>query len=110
MRALLDVNVWVALIDPAHPHHSIAQDWFGTHNKGFATCPITQNGVLRIMASPSYDSGNDGQYSYPMLFGLLKTTLAKINHRFWPDNISLLDALNFNHDTIHSHKQVTDIY
>ena len=110
MRALLDVNVWIALIDPAHPHHPIAQDWFGVYNQGFASCPLVQNGVLRIMANPSYDAGDDGQFAYPMLFDLLKRSIAKINHVFWSDNISLLDELHFNHHTILSHKQLTDIY
>jgi toxin-antitoxin system PIN domain toxin len=110
MRALLDVNVWISLIDPAHPHHRLAQDWFGAYNKGFASCPIIQNGVLRIMASPSYDSGDDGQYSYPMLFDLFKTSISKVNHSFWPDSISLLSASHFNHDMIMSDKQLTDIY
>lgn len=110
MRALLDVNVWIALIDPAHPHHEIAQHWFGKYEDGFSSCPIVQNGVLRIMANPSYDSGDDEQFSYPMLFDLYKTSLSKVNHEFWPDDVSLLSAQHFNHDTIHSHKQLTDIY
>ncbi len=110
MRALLDVNVWIALIDPAHPHHDIAQSWFGAYSDGFASCPIVQNGVLRIMASPSYDSGDDGPFSYPMLFNLYKTSIDNVNHQFWGDKVSLLDATYFNHDTIHSHKQLTDIY
>jgi uncharacterized protein len=110
MRALLDVNIWIALIDPYHPHHALAQNWFGSYPSGFASCPIIQNGVLRIMANPKYYTSDDTQYAYPMLFSLLKTSLVKINHHFWPDNISLLDDLHFNHSTIHSHKQLTDIY
>jgi uncharacterized protein len=110
MRALLDVNVWIALIDPAHPHHDVAQNWFGRYEGGFSSCPIVQNGVLRIMANPSYDSGDDGQYTYPMLFDLYKTSINKVNHEFWPDDVSLLNPQHFNHDTIHSHKQLTDIY
>jgi toxin-antitoxin system PIN domain toxin len=110
MRALLDVNVWIALIDPAHPHHQLAQTWFGEYSEGFASCPIVQNGVLRIMANPAYDSGEDGQFGYPMLFGLFKTSVLKVNHEFWPDSVSLLNESHFNHDTIHSHKQLTDIY
>lgn len=110
MRALLDVNVWIALIDTAHPHHELAQHWFGEYFDGFASCPIVHNGVLKILANPSYDSGDDGQFSYPMLFNLYQTSLSNIDHEFWPDNISLLDSKHFNHDTIHSHKQLTDIY
>jgi uncharacterized protein len=110
MRALLDVNVWIALIDPLHPHHELAQNWFGNYTGGFATCPIVQNGVLRIMANPKYDPDAAQTYTYPMLFNLYKTSLERINHAFWSDGISLLDAQHFQHDTIHSHKQLTDIY
>ncbi len=110
MRALLDVNVWIALMDAAHPHHHMAQTWFGGYSDGFASCPIVQNGVLRIMANSSYDSGSDGQFSYPMLFNLFRISLSKVNHEFWPDSVSLLDAHSFDHDTIHSHRQLTDIY
>lgn len=111
MRALLDVNVLIAMIDDFHPHHNIAQAWASAHVDGFATCPIVQNGVLRIMANPSYNSADGADsFSYPSLFEVLQTSLKKVNHVFWPDKISLLNAECFNHDTIHSHKQLTDIY
>ena len=111
MRALLDVNVLIALIDDFHPHHDIAQHWATEHKDGFATCPIVQNGVLRIMANPAYNSldGADA-FSYPSLFEVLKNSLQQVNHLFWPDDLSLLNPQHFNHNTIHSHKQLTDIY
>jgi uncharacterized protein len=111
MRALLDVNVLIAMIDEYHPHHNLAQHWAKEHRDGFATCPIVQNGVLRIMANPVYNSadGTDA-FSYPSLFEVLQNSLKQVNHEFWADNISLLSAQHFNHDTIHSHKQLTDIY
>jgi len=55
MRALFDVNVLIALFDPAHVHHHMAHSWIETHRKvGWATCPITQNGCVRILAQPKY--------------------------------------------------------
>jgi toxin-antitoxin system PIN domain toxin len=111
VRALLDVNVLIALIDDFHPHHSTAQNWATSHQAGFATCPIVQNGVLRIMANPIYNS-QDGvdAFTYPSLFDVLKCSLQRVNHEFWPDSVSLLNESQFNHDTIHSHRQLTDIY
>ena len=55
--ALLDVNVLVALFDPDHVHHDLAHDWFADHrSRGWATCPITENGVIRVLANPAYGS------------------------------------------------------
>ena len=110
-RALLDVNVFIALIDDCHPHHELAQRWAAQHTQGFATCPLVQNGVLRIMANPKYNSLNStNPFDYPSLFTTLKNSLNEVDHAFWSDNLSLLDANYFQHDNIHSHKQLTDIY
>ena len=55
MRALLDVNVLVALLDATHVHHRVASDWLARHlRSGWASCPMTQNGCLRILSLPSY--------------------------------------------------------
>ena len=55
MRALLDVNVLIALHDSDHVHHGLASRWFQAHaGQGWASCPLTQNGCLRIMAQPGY--------------------------------------------------------
>jgi uncharacterized protein len=52
---LLDVNVLIALIDPAHLQHDQAHEWFTqTGHQAFATCPITENGLLRIVGHPRY--------------------------------------------------------
>ena len=55
MRALLDVNVLIALHDQDHVYHVKAASWL-THNPahGWASCLLTQNGCLRIMAQPAY--------------------------------------------------------
>ena len=53
--ALLDVNLLVALFDPDHVHHELAHDWFAdNHAHGWATCPLTQNGFVRILAHPRF--------------------------------------------------------
>jgi len=51
MRALLDVNVLIALLDGSHIHHGLVTDWLGSHiDEGWASCPITQNGCIRILS------------------------------------------------------------
>lgn len=55
MSYLLDVNALVALFDEAHIHHEAAHDWFSAKaGRGWMTCPITENGLLRILSHPAY--------------------------------------------------------
>jgi len=55
MRALLDVNVLIALLDPDHVYHATAQAWWVQHRQqGWASCPLTQNGCVRILSQPGY--------------------------------------------------------
>jgi predicted nucleic acid-binding protein len=55
MRALLDVNVLIALFDGGHAMHRRAMDWMEREaGAGWASCPITQNGVLRAMSQPGH--------------------------------------------------------
>jgi len=56
MRALLDVNVWIALLDANHTFAERANGWFARERPAFATCPIVENGVVRIIASPGYST------------------------------------------------------
>jgi predicted nucleic acid-binding protein len=52
---LLDINVLIALMDPAHRFHAPAHRWFKSHRShGWATCPITENGCLRSISHPGY--------------------------------------------------------
>ena len=58
MTFLLDINVLIALIDPDHVDHQTAHRWFETNGSdGWATCPIVENGTIRILGSPSYPLG-----------------------------------------------------
>lgn len=107
MRALLDVNVLIALHDREHVHHELAAQWLESNiEHGWASCPLTQNGCLRIMSQPGY--------SNPLPLGLLSTMLQRSTdtsfHKLWGDDISILDAKRFNHRHIHSPRQLTDLY
>jgi predicted nucleic acid-binding protein len=52
---LLDVNVLIALIDPGHVAHDDAHAWFQAEGQaGWSTCPLTENGVVRIVGNPKY--------------------------------------------------------
>jgi toxin-antitoxin system PIN domain toxin len=105
---LLDVNVLVALFDPDHVHHEVAHDWFARHREhGWATCPLTENGFVRIVSNPAY--GFEGLRADAALT-LLKTFLGTGGHAFWRDALSLTDERLFDLTLATGHRQVTDIY
>ena len=108
MIALLDVNVLIALFDPDHVHHDLAHDWFADHERdGWATCPVTENGFVRVLANPAYGA----VVSRPAeIVDRLRRFCASKRHVFWPDGVSLSDARVFDPAYIRGHRQVTDIY
>ena len=105
---LLDINVLVALIDPAHVQHDAAHEWFAVRGQqAWATCPLTENGVLRIVGHARYpNSPGTPAAVVPLLVGLC----ALPGHTFWPDNISLLDTKKLDTTRLLSSAQVTDSY
>jgi toxin-antitoxin system PIN domain toxin len=107
MRALLDVNVLIALHDRDHVHHERASEWFSEHaDEGWASCPLTQNGCLRIMSQPSYPSPQP----LSALLEMLRRSTSTSFHEFWSDDTSILDGQRFHHPHMHSHRQITDLY
>src|SRR2546422_756085 len=107
MRALLDVNVLIALLDSDHSLHVPATAWFKGHgNNGWASCPITQNGCVRVMSSPGYPGMLPVQAIVERLAMASNTRL----HEFWADDLSLLDPTLFDPLRIHGPRQITDLY
>lgn len=105
MRALLDVNVLIALLDAAHIGHRQAHDWLAAHGgDGWATCPITQNGCIRIMSQPAYP----GALAAADVAGRLAEAIQHDSHRFWPDDVSLLAPATIDWQRVLGHRQVTD--
>ena len=109
MRALLDVNMVIALLDPDHAFHERAHDWWLKNAKsGWASCPIVENGVVRIMSNPAYSP--KARFTPADLIARLEQFAAQTNHEFWPDDVSLRDGKNFAAERMHSSRQLTDIY
>lgn len=107
MRALLDVNVLIALHDRDHVHHERAAHWFESNiADGWASCPLTQNGCLRVMSQPGYSSPQP----LARLIQMLRNSTSNAHHAHWQDDISILDSARFNHAHMHSHRQLTDLY
>ena len=108
MTYLLDVNVVIALLDPSHVQHETAHAWFARDGQhGWATCPLTENGVLRIVGHARYPNTPG---SPAALAPLVRQFRQLPNHVFWPDDMSLLDAEFIDADRLLSVAQVADSY
>jgi toxin-antitoxin system PIN domain toxin len=108
MAFLLDANVLIALIDPAHVQHDTAHEWFGEHGqRAWATCPLTENAVLRIVGHNRYPNSPGTPAAVAPLMASLR---ALPGHVFWPDDISLLDAEKLDAARLLNASQVTDSY
>jgi toxin-antitoxin system PIN domain toxin len=105
---LLDVNVLIALIDPAHVQHDRAHEWFAsTGRHAWATCPITENGVLRIVGNARYPNSPGTPSAVAELIEILRSLGG---HEFWPDDITLFDRNRIDPARLLDSAQITDSY
>lgn len=107
MAALLDVNVLVALFDPMHIHHEAAHEWFAENRqRGWATCPLTENGMVRVLSNPNYPGRMTTTGDAIARLGSFRESG---HHTFWSDSVSICDeALRPAH--VQGYRQLTDIY
>ena len=102
---LLDVNLLIALFSERHVHHEAAQDWFmDAKGQGWATCPLTENGFVRVM--------RQRRPTWPVdeFTRLLRQFCDDRLHQFWPDALSLTDSTIFDPAMIEGPQQITDAY
>jgi uncharacterized protein len=105
---LLDVNVLIALVDPNHIHHDAAHEWFQDEgHPAWATCPLTENGLLRIVGHPRYPNSPGSPAAVAHLLVGLR---ALPGHQFWADDTSLTDPARVAVDRLLVSSQVTDTY
>ena len=106
-RALLDVNVLIALLDAAHLHHRRASDWLSDNvAAGWASCAITQNGCVRILSQPSYPNA----LPTARVAERLRAATLTPHHRYIGESASLLDIHRFDTERLLGHRMVTDAY
>lgn len=108
MRHLLDVNVWVALLDEAHVHHAQALAFMERRRVKIATCPLVENGVIRILNLPGYSKL--GPAGFEPVQRKLQQICADLDHEFWPDSLSLRTESRINWSRVLGHNQITDVY
>ena len=107
MRALLDVNALIAMIDVGHIHYRRLHEWWQREDRaGWASCAITQNGFVRIVSQSSYARSCPTTTAVE----LLRVALDHKSHTFWPQDISIADKKIFDHSRLISHRQITDVY
>ncbi|MBT9611978.1 MAG: VapC toxin family PIN domain ribonuclease [Burkholderiales bacterium] len=107
MRALLDVNVLIALLDGSHIHHGSVSAWLASHiDQGWASSPITQNGCIRILSQPGYPN----PVPAAQVAERLTEATRHPSHVFWADSISLLHPGCLMWSRVLSSRHVTDAY
>lgn len=107
MRALLDVNVLLALLDADHVDHRRAREWISEEiGHGWASCALTQNGFVRVISQPRYPS----PVSPAEAVDRLRRATDTEHHEFWPCSISFLEGRRVNPSHVHAPRQVTDVY
>ena len=99
MTVLGDANVLIALLVDDHVHHVAAENWFVGTSGNFATCPITQGSLMRLLT-------REGQ-SAATAQAVLNGATGNARHEFWPDDVSYADVPA---QGIIGHRQVTDAY
>ena len=105
---LLDANVLIAMAWPTHSAHEKVQQWLTRHaREGWATCPLTQTAFVRILSNPAF---SPNALTAADALALLKANLAHPAHRFWPDEVSFVQALEPFAQRLAGHQQVTDAY
>ncbi len=103
---LLDVNLLLALSDPMHIHHESAHRWFAEKGQeAWATCPLTENGFVRIASHPNYPN-RPGDVA--AVLAILRQFCKIRGHHFWTEDISILQTLEV--DAVITHAQITDVY
>ena len=108
MRRLLDINVLIALMDPDHTFHRRAHEWWAAETRPWASCPLTENGLLRIMASSAYS--RNASFTMAEITDRISLFAIQSDHVFWLDSLTVRDDRHFRHSSILSSKHLTDLY
>ena len=107
MRSLYDVSFLVALLDRNHTAHDAVSAWFVANiEQGWASCPLTQNGCVRILSQPGYPR----PLSVAAAMERMRAAASTEYHRFIPDDVSLLDPARVDARRLSGHRQLADVY
>lgn len=107
-RLLLDVNVWIALFDESHVHNQRAKALFDNPGLKIASCPLTENSVIRIASMPGIRRVPNA--SLMQVRQLMQQVIAEVDHEFWPADASLITDDLLDWTRIFGHNQIADAY
>jgi toxin-antitoxin system PIN domain toxin len=99
VTTLLDANVLIALLVADHVHHDAAEAWFAEADGGFATCPVTQGSLVRLLIR----EGRSAEQARAVVDAVSRDA----RHEFWADDVSYHDV---SPRGVIGHRQVTDAY
>ncbi len=106
MKSLLDVNCLIALFDEPHASHQIVKSWFlNAGSNSWLTCPITENGCIRILSAQGYARPKPAI----AVIQALREAFKNPSHHFVADDFSLTDS-GWSEPSLLTSSQVTDIY
>ena len=106
MIALLDVSVLLAMLWSRHTFFRLASGWFGENRgAGWATCPATQAGFVRLYAQRSV-TGMEVPIKEAM--EVLADNCASPDHVFWPQDSPVVNLLPEIRQRLTGHQQLTD--
>lgn len=109
MRALLDVNMLIALLDPDHLFHEKAHLWWREHQtEGWASCPVTENGLVRIVSLPKYSP--DHPFTCMEVLDRLRAFTRQSDHIFLGESPSIRDEEMFRIGPHIRSAHLTDLY
>jgi hypothetical protein len=108
LRHLLDVNVWIALLDEAHVHHLTALAFVEQKALKVASCPLVENGVIRILNLPGYSKF--GPVGFERVINKLQEICGDLDYEFWPDSVTMRTTGLIDWTRVLGHNQITDIY
>ena len=98
----------VALAWPTHVHHARAHDWFGrSHKQGWATCPLTQAGFVRVLSNPAF---SPDALTPREALAQLQEVIALPGHVFFPDDVSLVGSKFLAAEKLQGYPQVSDAH
>ena len=107
MRGLLDVNVLIALLDAGHIHHGLASRWLADHiDGGWASCPLTQLGCIRVMSQPAYPNVQPAAQVAERLRAAAETA----HHAFWSADADVLARETVRWSDLLTSRHATDAY
>ncbi|NJM38689.1 MAG: PIN domain-containing protein [Akkermansiaceae bacterium] len=108
IRCLLDVNVLIALLDAGHAFHQRAHQWWAASSRAWASCPLTENGLVRIMSSTAYSK--EDNFSVDDITARLSYFAEHTDHAFWIDDLTVRNTSRFQLSHLISSRHLTDVY